>query len=80
LEELEKLSPETPIYKSVGALLFSAERDKTISELQDRKDTLELHIKTLERQESLARKQVEELRQKVSQMLASTRMANLGAP
>jgi prefoldin beta subunit len=75
LEELEKLSPETPIYKSVGTLLFSAERNKTISELQDKKDTLELHIKTLERQESLARKQVEELRQKVSQMLASTRVA-----
>jgi len=72
LEELEKLSPETPIYKSVGTLLFLADRDKTIAELQDKKETLELHIKTLERQENLARKQVEELRQKITQSLSST--------
>lgn len=79
LEELEKLSPETPVYKSVGVLLFLADRDKTISELQDKKETLELHLKTLERQENLARKQVEELRQKISQMLSSTGMAGAGA-
>lgn len=72
LEELEKLSPNTPVYKTVGSLLFLTDRDKTIAELQDRKETLELHIKTLERQESLARKQVEELRQKISQSLSST--------
>lgn len=72
LEELEKLSPNTPVYKTVGSLLFLTDRDKTIAELQDRKETLELHIKTLERQENLARKQVEELRQKISQSLSST--------
>jgi len=78
LEELEKLSPETPIYKSVGVLLFLTDRDKTISELQDKKETLELHLKTLERQENLARKQVEELRRKISQMLSSAGMAGTG--
>ncbi len=78
LEELEKLSPETPIYKSVGVLLFLADRDKTLSELQDKKETLELHIKTLERQENLARKQVEELRQKISQSLSSAGVTGVG--
>ncbi|MEM4699809.1 MAG: prefoldin subunit beta [Candidatus Nezhaarchaeales archaeon] len=71
LEELEKLSPDAPVYKTVGSLLFLADRNKTMSELQDRKETLELHIKTLERQESLARKQVEELRQKIAQSLSA---------
>ena len=78
LEELEKLSPETPIYKSVGVLLFLADRDKTLSELQDKKETLELHIKTLERQENLARKQVEELRQKIAQSLSSAGVTGAG--
>ncbi|RLF10098.1 MAG: prefoldin subunit beta, partial [Thermoprotei archaeon] len=77
-EELEKLSPETPIYKSVGVLLFLADRDKTLSELQDKKETLELHIKTLERQENLARKQVEDLRQKISQSLSSAGVTGVG--
>ncbi len=71
LEELEKLEPSTPVYKTVGSLLFLTDRDKTIAELQDKKETLELHIKTLERQENLARKQVEELRQKITQSLST---------
>lgn len=71
LEELRRLEAQTPVYKAVGSLLFLTDKDKTIAELQDKQETLELHIKTLERQESLARKQVEELRQKIAQSLAS---------
>jgi len=70
LEELQKAPPETPVYKSVGNLLFLTKRDQIVAELTDKKETLELHIKTLERQEGLAKKQVEELRKDLAKSLS----------
>jgi len=58
------------VYKSVSNLLFRVERDKALSELNERKETVELHIKTLQRQESLLRRQLEELRKRVSEEMS----------
>jgi prefoldin beta subunit len=61
IAELNNISDETPIYKSTGYVLVRVSRDKILNELNDKKDTLELHIKTLARQESVARAQIQEL-------------------
>lgn len=61
ISELNNVSDETPIYKSTGYVLVKVSRDKILNELNDRKDTLELHIKTLARQENVARTQIQEL-------------------
>lgn len=61
ISELNNVSDEIPIYKSTGYVLVKVSRDKILSELNDRKDTLELHIKTLARQENVARTQIQEL-------------------
>jgi len=65
LKETEDLSNDVPIYKSVGALLFKTEREKVVKELGERKEELELRIKTLERQESRVKQQLEELRKSI---------------
>lgn len=65
LKETEGLSNDVPIYKSVGALLFKTEKEKVVKELGERKEELELRIKTLERQESRVKQQLEELRKSI---------------
>jgi len=70
LDELKDVNNETPIFKFTGRVLIRVSKENIVRELNDRKETLELHIKTLEKQEAQARKRFEELRQDLSQALA----------
>ncbi len=69
LEELAKLSPETTVYKSTGILFYKSDHDKLVSELTDRKETLELRVKTLQHQEDTGKKQFEAYRKQVVEVL-----------
>jgi prefoldin beta subunit len=44
-----------------------------LQELKDRKELLELHVKTLTRQESMLREQLEKLRDEINKELAKLR-------
>ncbi|RLE48149.1 MAG: prefoldin subunit beta [Candidatus Methanomethylicota archaeon] len=65
-EEANNLSPDTTIYKAVGVLLFKTDKDKVLKELSDRKEELDLRIKTLEKQEARLKQQLEELRKSIA--------------
>lgn len=65
-DEASNLSPDTTIYKAVGALLFRTDKEKALKELSDRKEELDLRIKTLEKQELRLKQQLEELRKSIS--------------
>ncbi len=60
LAELEKMSPDAVVYKSIGNILVKSSRDELISELKERKETLELQEMTLGKQETSMRKQWEQ--------------------
>ena len=51
LNELEKSSDDAVIYKSVGELLFKAEKPKLLEELKERKEMMDLRLKTMSKQE-----------------------------
>ncbi len=51
LKELEKSGDDAVIYKSVGELLFKADKAKLTEELKERKDMMELRLKTMAKQE-----------------------------
>ncbi len=51
LKELEKSSDDAVVYKSVGELLFRADRSKLMEELKERKDMMDLRLKTMAKQE-----------------------------
>jgi len=72
-QELEKLGQDVRVFKQVGAFLVPITRDQALQELRDRKELLELHIKTLSRQESLLREQLEKLRDEINRELAKLR-------
>jgi len=70
IAEIERLSSEARIFKNVGNFLVQQSRDAALQELKDRKELLELHVKTLSRQESMLREQIDKLRDEINKELA----------
>ncbi len=82
LSELEKLDEDSVVYKNVGSILVKSQKDKVKEELIDKKDTLEMRLKTIQRQEERTRKQFEEARTKIQSALqrpgTTSDLGNLG--
>ncbi|ABP51489.1 MULTISPECIES: prefoldin subunit beta [Pyrobaculum] len=70
ISEIEKLSPDAKIFKNVGNFLVPQTRDAALQELKERKELLELHVKTLSRQETMLREQLDKLRDEINKELA----------
>jgi prefoldin beta subunit len=51
LSEIEKLEAKPEIYKSVGAFLIKSEKEPIKKELEEKKETLGVRIKTFKSQE-----------------------------
>ncbi|ABO08356.1 prefoldin subunit beta [Pyrobaculum calidifontis] len=73
ISEIEKLPQDAKIFKSVGNFLVQQSRDAALQELKDRKELLELHVKTLAKQESMLREQLEKLKEELNKELAKLR-------
>jgi prefoldin beta subunit len=65
LTESKNLADDAVIYKSVGVLLFKTDKAKIVTELTERKEELELRVKTIEKQEQRLKLQLEELRKTI---------------
>jgi len=70
LSELEKLTDDAVIYKSIGSLLVKSQRTKVTTELNERKDLLNMRIGVLGKQEERLRSQVKDLQTKLQQDLS----------
>ena len=68
-EELGKLGDDGVIYKSIGALLVSSEKQKVILELGERRELLKTRIGVLKKQEERLGTQVKDLQMKLQQDL-----------
>ncbi|MEM4156310.1 MAG: prefoldin subunit beta [Archaeoglobaceae archaeon] len=69
LEELQNVSEETPIYKAVGSILVREGKEKVVRELNEKKESFEIRIKTLERQEERLKERFAELQKKLQGLL-----------
>jgi prefoldin beta subunit len=69
LKELEKSSEDAVIYKSVGELLFKAEKQKLAEELKERKDMMDLRLKTISKQEERIQGRFTQLQEQLKQSL-----------
>ncbi len=69
LKELEKSSDDAIIYKSVGELLFRAEKPKLVEELKERKDMMDLRLKTMAKQEERIQSRFTQLQEQLKQSL-----------
>ncbi|HEX58929.1 MAG TPA: prefoldin subunit beta [Methanomicrobia archaeon] len=69
LEELEKLSDDAVIYRNVGELMIKASKAEVKEDLTDKKETYDLRLKTLERQEERMQKRFQQLQQQIREAL-----------
>jgi len=69
LSELGKVTDDAVIYKSIGSLLVKSEKAKVTTELNERKDLLNMRIGVLGKQEERLRSQVKDLQVKLQQDL-----------
>jgi len=73
LTELEKITGETPVYKSVGSILVKADRQALLSELKERKELLNTRVTVLGRQEERTRERLKDIQQKLQEKLRTPR-------
>ena len=70
LEELRKTKKNLPVYKSAGPILMRIEsKESVIGELQSDAETLEIRVKTLEKQEGHLKERTNILESKVRNAL-----------
>lgn len=69
LSELEKVTGETPVYKSVGSILVKAEKEGLLTELKERKELLNTRVTVLGRQEERTRERIKDIQQKLQERL-----------
>jgi len=69
LSELEKLTDAAVIYKSIGSLLVKSKKTKVTTELNERKELLNMRINVLGKQEERLRTHVKDLQEKLQRDL-----------
>ena len=69
LSELKKLTDAAVIYKSIGSLLVKSKKTKVTTELNERKELLNMRINVLGKQEERLRTQVKDLQEKLQRDL-----------
>lgn len=68
-EEVSKLEEGSSLYKSIGHVLLRTDRESVLKELNEKKEVLELRVKTLSKQEEYLNKQIEDLRKRITEAL-----------
>jgi prefoldin beta subunit len=69
LTELEKVTGESPVYKSVGSILVKADKQALLTELKERKELLNTRVTVLGRQEERTRERIKDIQQKLQDKL-----------
>ena len=73
LTELEKVSADTPVFKSIGSILVKGNREGLMSELKEKKELLNTRVTVLGRQEERTRERMKDLQQKLQEKLKPAR-------
>ena len=70
IDELNKSPEDVAIYRNVGSLLIKAnDKGSVVKDVEDDKETLEIRIKTLERQEKALRDKYNTMQDQLSKAL-----------
>jgi len=70
LSILKELGEDAEVYRSAGHLLIRVKKEDAVKELEDRKEVIEIRLKSLEKQESLVRSRINEVQSQVNKYLA----------
>ncbi len=68
-EELSDVSEDSPVFMSVGTVMMEKKKEDVVRKLNEKIETLELRIKSLEKQEALLSGKFEQLQSQIKQAL-----------
>ena len=71
LEELEKLKDSDEVYKAVGPILVKSTRMNLVKEMKERKEVIDVKLKSVNAQEETIRRKVSEAEVKLKGMIDS---------
>jgi prefoldin beta subunit len=81
LEELKELSEDSVVYRPIGGLLVRAKTKKEVEELlTEDKETLEVRLKAIERQENHLKERYTAMQQELTQALQAQGLSAGSAP
>ncbi|NLI74274.1 MAG: prefoldin subunit beta [Euryarchaeota archaeon] len=67
IEELSKAPADVTVYRSAGSLLIKKEgKEELLNEIEESKETLEIRVKSLDRQEKSLRDRYQQLQEQIS--------------
>jgi prefoldin beta subunit len=76
LDELKQIPEDTPVYRPIGGLLVRAKGRKEVEDLlTEEKETLEVRVKSIERQEGHLKERYSEMQRELSEALQSAGVA-----
>ncbi|MGA7923084.1 MAG: prefoldin subunit beta, partial [Thermoplasmata archaeon] len=76
LEELKTLPEDTPVYRPIGGLLVRAKNRKEVEDLlTEEKETLEIRLKAMERQENGLKERYTTMQRELSEQLQAAGVA-----
>ncbi|MEA3487801.1 MAG: prefoldin subunit beta [Euryarchaeota archaeon] len=71
LTELGKLDENSVVYQNVGELMIKVGKEEVKGDLSEKKETYDLRLKTLERQEERVQKKYQQLQQQLREALGA---------
>lgn len=71
LAELDKVTDDTPVYKSLGSILMKSDRQKLLVELKEKSELTNTRVIVLGKQEERTRSRLKELQQKLQERLGT---------
>jgi prefoldin beta subunit len=72
MSELEKLSDDSLVYKSIGSILVKSNKQLLLNELKERKELLNTRVAVLGKQEERTRERIKDIQQKLQERLKQT--------
>ena len=69
IEELNDVAEDAPVFMSVGTVMMEKKREDVLDNLNNKIETLELRIKSLEKQEGMLSGKFEQLQSQIKQAL-----------
>ena len=78
IEELKKAPAETTVYKSVGSLMIKvADTPALLKEIEDDKETTEIRVKSLDRQEKMLKEKFQSVQEQLNRAIGQQQGAPL---
>ncbi len=79
LQAVEGAKEDAELYRSTGSILIRSTKEDVTKELTDRKETLDLRVKTLLRQEERFQEKLKETQEELKKALSAAGAAGVGS-